>query len=143
MGSLDAEVVEYADGVAGHIGQPVRRPCAETTRQCPQHSPDVGANVIKLGGKAHVAVVVANDEVTQVGDSLAELDSIADALRTKTVHEQHRRVSGAAKRFIEKLDVTVVRERHPGLFRVDDAVSVASWARRLVSPIDASRCRQV
>jgi hypothetical protein len=116
VGSLDTEVVEHGDGVAGHVGQQVRRTCAETTRQCAQHSPDVGSYVIELGGKTHVAVVVANDEVTQVGDSLAELGSIADALRTKTVHEQHRRVSGAAKCFIEKIDVTVVRERHLASF---------------------------
>ena len=73
VGRVDAEVVEHADGVVGHVEQVVRR----VDRASPPNAARIariGVDVgVDLGGQPDVAVVEADDEEAPVDEALAEV----------------------------------------------------------------------
>ena len=100
--AVDAEVVEHADAVVGHVAEGVGR-----ARLVAQEELLDGrrAVVLEVGRAADVAVVVADDEVAAGGELLAERVGPAEHLRAEAHHQQHRRVRRVPERLEADLEV--------------------------------------
>ncbi len=101
----DAQGVEQADAVVGHVVERVSR--LSTARERCHHIRLAGA--FHLRRETDVSVVVANDMETAGGELLAEVLFPADHLGTEAHHEQERRVLWIPKRL--ELDVDPVGSR--------------------------------
>ena len=114
MGPLDAERVEYSDGVGGQVRKCVGHRRALACADCREHAGHVGRDVGELGRQADVTVVEADHEEAFGDELLAPLDAVVDALRAEPVHEQQGRLAGFAEGLVVQLDVAVAGVGHQG-----------------------------
>jgi hypothetical protein len=104
---LDAEVIEHADAVAGHVGERVGR-AAVTLEQLQQARRGL---VLEMRRAADVAVVVADHVEPALGQLPAEVVVVGDHLGAEAHDQQHRRVPGIAEGLEADLDVAHAGKR--------------------------------
>ena len=104
----DAERVEEADRIAGHVVQRIRR-VSRTTEQ--RH--DVGRpERVELGGEADIAVVEPRHPESATCDQLAEGVIPFDHLVREPHHKEERRGLGIAEAVVLELEAVDARAGH-------------------------------
>jgi hypothetical protein len=106
VGSLDAQVVEQAGGVSGHVVELIG--CSAGAEQKPEQVRHSAR--LEDGGKACVAVVVADDLVAVRGEDGAKAVVPADQLRAEAADEQEG--LALAHRLVLDVDLPELRSRH-------------------------------
>ena len=107
MGAVDAEVVEEADAVGGHLGQAVGRGALVAADDLAE-ARHRGAR--EDGRAPDVAVVVADDVEAAAGEVGAEVLVPAEHLRAQAHDEQEGGVGGIAEGLEADLDVAGAAE---------------------------------
>jgi len=103
---LDAELVEQAERVVGHVAEQVGRLDREACHRAHQ----VGHGRVDLGRAAGVAVVVPDDVEAAIRKLAAQLQVPVDEVHTQAHHEQEGRVGGIAERLIGDVELAHARE---------------------------------
>jgi hypothetical protein len=105
--ALDAEVIEQADAVGGHLGQGVGRGALVAAEDLAERR---DGGLAEHRRAADVAVVVADDEEAAGGELLAERLLPAEHLRAQPHDEQHGGIGGIAERLVADLYVADAAE---------------------------------
>ena len=101
---LEAEVVQQAEGVVGHVVERVRRPGRAAAADEGLHEHPPGDPARGPRGAAGVAVVVADHEEPAVGQRLAELRAPPGHRAAEPHHQQQRLAGGVAERLVAELE---------------------------------------
>ncbi len=105
MRGIDAQRVEEADGIGGHVVEAIRR--LRIAGQCGPHIR--WACDIQVRGEARIAIVESDDMECPAGELGAEVVVPRDQLGTEARDEQDGRVNRIAGGFV--LDVDTVGSR--------------------------------
>ena len=130
MGALDAEVVQQALHVVGHVDQRVGHlaAAARHVAQHPRVDRAVGLLAVQLRRQAGVAVVEADDAVALFDQLRAEPVRPHRQLGADAHDQQHGRGVGVAEILVEQLHVAAERRRRCGFASHISTAGSASMA---------------
>jgi hypothetical protein len=102
VGALEAQHIQQADGIRGHV----RERIGHRGQVATEHRRQIGRGRMgKMGRPAHIAVVEPNQVEPALHEGRTETIRPSDQLRRQSLDEQHRRRLGIPQPFVRDIEV--------------------------------------